>query len=147
MKKIVVFCGLITAFTAVATTMTACSSGNSTTPSTTDPPFTINTRLERAYDTVSAKYPNDTSCYKIGYDNSYIEVDTNPYNLDNYYNPTYLDILEAFNSALNVPDYIYQLMISTTAMQGRQTETVNGLTISWTYHPDNGLEVLYRMET
>ena len=40
---------------------------------------------------------------------------------------------------------MYKLMITTTALQGRQTETVNGLIISWTYHPDNGLEVIYRL--
>lgn len=147
MKKVMIFGGLIAAFATVAITMTACSSENNPTQSTTNPPVTSKTRLELAYDAVSAEYPSATSCYEIGSDGSYIEVDTNPYNIDDYYNPTYQEVLQAFNSELEVPDYVYQLMISTTAMQGRQTETVSGLIISWTYHPDNGLEVLYRLQS
>ena len=117
----------------------ACSGGT-----TDEQPEETGNRLRIAYESVYALYPNATSCYEIGADSSYIEVDTNPYNIDDYYNPTYLSVVEAFNEALSVPDYVYQLMITTTAMQGRQTETVNGLIISWTYHPDNGLAVIYR---
>lgn len=117
----------------------ACSGGT-----TDEQPEETGNRLRIAYESVYALYPNATSCYEIGADSSYIEVDTNPYNIDDYYNPTYLNVVEAFNEALSVPDYVYQLMITTTAMQGRQTETVNGLIISWTYHPDNGLAVIYR---
>ena len=72
-------------------------------------------------------------------------MDTNPLDFDDYYNPTYIKVIEAFNEELGVPDYVYELMKKTTALQGRQTETVNGLIISWTYHPDNGLAVIYRL--
>ena len=102
-------------------------------------------RLRQAYDKVKLQYSSATLCYEIGDDGSYIEVDTNPLDFDDYYNPTYIKIIEAFNEELGVPDYVYKLMITTTALQGRQTETVNGLIISWTYHPDNGLEVIYRL--
>lgn len=30
----------------------------------------------------------------------------------------------------------------TTAMDGVQTETVNDIEASWTYHPDNGLDLI-----
>lgn len=102
-------------------------------------------RLRQAYDKVKLQYSSATLCYEIGDDGSYIEVDTNPLDFDDYYNPTYTKVIEAFNEELGVPDYVYKLMITTTALQGRQTETVNGLIISWTYHPDNGLEVIYRL--
>lgn len=102
-------------------------------------------RLQQAYDKVKLQYSSATLCYEIGDDGSYIEVDTNPLDFDDFYNPTYTKVIEAFNEELGVPDYVYKLMITTTALQGRQTETVNGLIISWTYHPDNGLEVIYRL--
>ena len=102
-------------------------------------------RLRQAYDKVKLQYSSATLCYEIGDDGSYIEVDTNPLDFDDFYNPTYTKVIEAFNEELGVPDYVYKLMITTTALQGRQTETVNGLIISWTYHPDNGLEVIYRL--
>lgn len=102
-------------------------------------------RLRQAYDKVKLQYSSATLCYEIGDDGSYIEVDTNPLDFDDFYNPTYTKVIEAFNEELGVPDYVYKLMITTTALQGRQTETINGLIISWTYHPDNGLEVIYRL--
>ena len=102
-------------------------------------------RLRQAYDKVKLQYSSATLCYEIGDDGSYIEVDTNPLDFDDFYNPTYTKVIEAFNEELGVPDYVYKLMITTTALQGRQTETVNGLIISWTYHPDNGLELIYRL--
>ena len=121
----------------------ACSS--ETTYEQYEQPGNTANRLKIAYESVYTLYSDATACYELGADDSYIEVDTNPFNIDDYYNPVYLSVLEAFNEKLGIPDYVYQLMITTTAMQGRQTETVNGLTISWTYHPNNGLEVIYRL--
>ena len=60
-----------------------------------------------------------------------------------YYNATNTQILKSAVTALKLPDYIYQRMLKTTAMQGRQEVTVNGITVSWTYHPDNGLEAMF----
>lgn len=145
MKKMLAALAAALLCVAVALAFTACAAGNAGDDDTQDPPAPQKTRLQQAYDEVYAQYPAATSCYEIGSDGSYIEVDTNPFNIDDYYNATYVDVLKAFNSELGVPDYVYQLMITTTAMQGRQTETVNGLTISWTYHPDNGLAVIYRL--
>ena len=38
-------------------------------------------------------------------------------------------------------------MGKTTALMGRQSETFSdvGLTVSWSYHPDNGLCVTYKV--
>ena len=52
-------------------------------------------------------------------------------------------VLRKLNEALGLPSYVYQLMLETSYSMGRQTETVNGIKVSWTYHPDRGLEVLY----
>lgn len=98
--------------------------------------------LNTAYDTLYKEF-GWNSCYTLGSDKSYLQVDTNPYNIDDYYNATYLEILKSAITALKLPDYIYQRMLKTTAMQGRQEVTANGITVSWTYHPSKGLEAMF----
>lgn len=63
-------------------------------------------RLRQAYDKVKLQYSSATLCYEIGDDGSYIEVDTNPLDFDDFYNPTYTKVIEAFNEELGVPDYV-----------------------------------------
>ena len=99
-------------------------------------------RLRTAYNTVVAQY-GTSLCLSIASDGSYISVDTNPLNIDDYYSATYTNILKAMNNALGLPAYVYQSMITTTALMGRQTATANGITVSWTYHPNRGLEAMY----
>jgi hypothetical protein len=47
-------------------------------------------------------------------------------------------------TALNAPTYITTQMGQTRALDGRQTATWDKFEASWTYHPDNGLDVLIR---
>lgn len=98
--------------------------------------------LNTAYDTLYKEF-GWNSCYTLGSDKSYLQVDTNPYDIDDYYNATYLEILKSAITALKLPDYIYQRMLKTTAMQGLQEVTANGITVSWTYHPNKGLEAMF----
>lgn len=98
--------------------------------------------LNTAYDTIYKEF-GWNSCYTLGSDKSYLQVDTNPYDIDDYYNATYLEILKSAITALKLPDYIYQRMLKTTAMQGRQEVTANGITVSWTYHPNKGFEAMF----
>lgn len=42
---------------------------------------------------------------------------------------------------LEVPDSLVSEIDNTSAMMGRQTAEANGLTYSWSYHPDNGLNM------
>lgn len=98
--------------------------------------------LNTAYDTLYKEF-GWNSCYTLGSDKSYLQVDTNPYDIDDYYNATYLEILKSAITALKLPDYIYQRVLKTTAMQGRQEVTANGITVSWTYHPNKGLEAMF----
>jgi hypothetical protein len=47
-------------------------------------------------------------------------------------------------SALEAPSYVTRAMESTRALDGRVTETWDGFEATWTYHPDEGLDVLIR---
>lgn len=80
-------------------------------------------------------------------DESYLEIDTNP-NDEEYYLKE--DIGSAYiiaaNEVLGLPDSVAMKMSQTRALDGRQTETYGDITVSWTYHPDNGLDVLYEVK-
>lgn len=45
-------------------------------------------------------------------------------------------------AALDTPASVTQRMDQTRALDGMQDATVDGLHYSWTYHPDNGLDII-----
>lgn len=79
----------------------------------------------------------------------YLSIDTNPYDYDSdsYLADTYavsaLTAIQKINSRLGLPTYLYQEMIETRALDGRQTYYGSSVNVSWRYHPDSGLEVRY----
>lgn len=81
---------------------------------------------------------------KVGADGSYLSIDTNPDDLEGYSNDAAVRAIIYVNNALELPDYLLDDMSKTTALMGRQTETFKRITVSWSYHPDRGLEVTYK---
>ena len=88
-------------------------------------------------------------------DGSYLKIDTNPYDKD-IEDMTYvqaymfydiqsdsLDGIKFVNKKLGFTDAVYSKMLETTALMGRQTDENSKYRVSWTYHPDKGLEVMY----
>lgn len=92
---------------------------------------------------IYTKIGGDDYYCKLGFDGSYIEIDTNPYDIDDYTSASALQIVKKANDALGLPSSIWTKMLSTNSLDGRQTETCGDITVSWKYHPDNGLEVIY----
>lgn len=43
---------------------------------------------------------------------------------------------------LNTPEYIVAEMDNTTALMGRQHEEEDGISYEWSYHPDNGFDMI-----
>lgn len=80
----------------------------------------------------------------VGSDGSYLCIDTNPSDLEDYSNDDAVKAIVYVNIALGLPDYLLDDMGKTTALMGRQTETFEEVTVSWSYHPNNGLEVTYK---
>lgn len=76
-------------------------------------------------------------------DNSCIEADTNPLNLDDFSSTEAWELIKKLNDALDLPEAVETKMETTRAMDGRITQTYGKITVSWTYHPDKGLQVLY----
>ena len=91
----------------------------------------------------------------IASDGSYLKIDSNPRNIDsddltwadyeNYLLPAN-EAIERINKELGFSDALYAKMDSTTWSQGKQTESNNKYTVTWTYHPDMGLEVMYEFK-
>lgn len=54
-----------------------------------------------------------------------------------------LDAIQHANIELGFSGALYDKMLNTNALMGRQTEENKKYRVSWTYHPDEGLEVLY----
>ena len=47
---------------------------------------------------------------------------------------------------LEVPDRVTALMGETRSLDGRQTGDWDDISVSWAYHPDNGLDVILTVE-
>ncbi len=98
--------------------------------------------FENAYE----KAGGDEVCKKwvtVMRDGSGIKIDTNPRNIEEFYDDDALKAVRRINNALGMPDSVIEKMLSTRALDGRQSQTYNGITVSWTYHPDAGLEIVY----
>lgn len=54
-----------------------------------------------------------------------------------------LEAIRMANEALGFNDSLYSKMMNTTALMGRQDAETKKYRVSWTYHPDRGLEVTY----
>lgn len=99
--------------------------------------------LKKVYNKVLEE---DSGYYKfinIASDNSYIEIDTNPNDIDDYYSSEAWELIETINQELGFPKSLENKMLHTRSMDGKQTDKINNIEITWTYHPDNGLEVQY----
>lgn len=79
-------------------------------------------------------------------DGSYLKFDTNPSDEeDGGYTDVWKEIAEA-NKMFGLPESINERMKTTNSMDGKVTETVDGIKVTWSYHPDRGLEVMYEKQ-
>lgn len=99
--------------------------------SPTPPPFLL---FEKAYDTCGT--PSGITVSDGG---TTITIDGNgeyqTYGADIY------DIACVL-SEVNTPSYITSSMDTTNSLMGRQTASFDGIDVSWSYHPDNGLDIV-----
>lgn len=82
-------------------------------------------------------------------DGSYLAVDTNPSDREADRSIHILDADQAikdFNKALGFDESLHERMERTNALAGVQSETGNGVRVSWNHHPDHGLEVTYSID-
>lgn len=99
------------------------------------------------------------NCIQIaGYapgNDDYFVIDTYPEDLFDYYDPLLLatsapdmaertlEAIQYANEALGFNGSVWDKMMNTNALMGRQSAETDKYRVSWTYHPDDGLEVTY----
>lgn len=91
----------------------------------------------------------------VAEDGSYLKIDTNPFDTDsddftlsyyeNYFMPAD-EMIQQINKDLGFPDALYEKMTTSTWSMGKQSDSNKNYTVSWTYHPDKGLEVMYEIK-
>lgn len=57
-----------------------------------------------------------------------------------------VDELACVLNKLKAPSRVITLMDSTRSLDGKQTETWDGITATWRYHPDAGLDLVFYYE-
>lgn len=85
---------------------------------------------------------------KVASDGSYLAIDTNPSDRKADSNIYILEADQAIkdiNKALGFDESLHERMGRTNALAGMQSETGNGVRVSWDYHPTNGLEATYSL--
>ncbi len=95
------------------------------------------------------KYKDENWC-EIAEDGSWMKLDTNPTNADSddiwkYYDAAIgvSELMEEIHKDLGFKSSLTEKMNSTTALQGRQSESNEDYEVTWSYHPDKGLEIMY----
>lgn len=76
-------------------------------------------------------------------DGSYLTIDTNFSDTEDMFDEEAYSAIEAINEKLDLPESLIEKMNSTSANDGIQTAEHNSILIRWSYHPNNGLEVMY----
>ena len=104
--------------------------------------FNSDVNFSEKFSYYASRY-SDSNWIEFSDDNSYMKIDTNPLDLKDKteYNATFA--IESINKELGFSESLYEKMKDTTALDGRQTEENRKIKVSWTYHPDKGLEVMY----
>jgi len=98
--------------------------------------------LQEVYDAIGC-----SSLYcEVASDGSYLEIDTNPYNIDDFSSSTAIKYVEQANIELGFSEALYTRMGKTRALDGTLTDENDKVKVSWTYHPDNGFNVVYTLK-
>ncbi len=124
-------------------TVTAKGSGNCTiTASVGDKERYVDVTVENLLSSIYYDYCSATYA-TLASDGSYLKIDTNPYDWDDYYDSKAMSAIGTAIAVLDLPESLISRMGSTNALSGIQTKEYDDYTVSWSYHPDNGLEVIF----
>lgn len=80
---------------------------------------------------------------EVGSDGSYLTIDTNYFDTEDYIDMEAYYDLEEIVELLDLPESLIEEFGQTRALDGRLTRTYDDITVSWSYHPDDGLEVMF----
>lgn len=94
------------------------------------------TSFQTAADTCSSEHKAGIT---LGDEGSSITIDTKG---EDDTSGAAFDDASCILTELEVPDYVISQMDDTSAMDGRQSASWEGVSASWTYHPDSGMKLI-----
>lgn len=103
--------------------------------------LTSGSKLESVYD----KYCNPMWA-SITEDGTALTIDSNPYDIEDEISFEAISAIKKINEELGLGDGVFEKMKTTRAMDGMQSVTKKGYIVTWIYHPEKGLEVVYEKE-
>lgn len=103
--------------------------------------LTSDSKLESVYD----KYCNPMWA-SITEDGTALTIDSNPYDIEDEISFEAISAIKKINEELGLGDGVFEKMKTTRAMDGMQSVTKKGYIVTWIYHPEKGLEVVYEKE-
>lgn len=113
--------------------------------SSEDPTEAAKQKISDAYDSFSS-VDGAKDFAKLSYDKSSLIIDTQPTDSGFYkYSSNATAAIAAVNVFLGLPASVSEKMSSTRALDGMQSQNCGAYTVTWTYHPDNGLRVIYEV--
>lgn len=92
-----------------------------------------------------AHIANESWC-DIASDGTWMKIDTNPYDTEDGFNILAWYKIKSVLSDLGFSSAISEEMNETRALDGRQSASTDNYEVTWSYHPDNGLEVLFKIK-
>ncbi len=97
------------------------------------------------FNTMYSSIAGESWC-EIATDGTWMKLDTNPYDLDDYNNTTAWSKIKTVLNDLGFPSSVSEEMAETRALDGKQTASTDEYEVSWTYHPDSGLETMFKVK-
>lgn len=94
-------------------------------------------RIEKAYDSCK-----DSAAEASAYEGTFEVGDGGDSLIANGVMADQIGDLACLLLEFDTPQSVVAAMDSTTAMMGRQHEESDGLTYEWSYHPDNGMDLV-----
>jgi hypothetical protein len=82
-----------------------------------------------------------SQCSKVSTSADQTSVSFDTEGEDDYSGDSLLDVYCSL-SIIGAPDYVFDLIGTTRALDGRQTESWGKFRATWSYHPDSGLQLL-----
>lgn len=125
----------------------ACNSNsNNTTTQTSSVVDVTKERKDKLSDAYDSFCDSTKDYAKLASDGLSLVIDSNPDDRSYYQHSS--DAIAAIvnvNDYLGLPESVNDKMESTRALDGMQTQDCGDYTVSWNYHPDNGLKVIYEV--
>ena len=120
------------------------STKNVTEDTTLNPIEEAKNKLQEAFNTCcTGDYK--WSYAKLGSDKMSLTIDTKPNNTYFSYEDDAYSAIVSINRFLELPSSLSEKLSSTRAIDGTQSQNCGKYTVTWNYHPDNGMKVIYEV--